>query len=378
MNNIFDFRQFKVLTLMHFKEIIREPAVLFWGVIFPVLMSLVLGIAFSKSADSERTIGVVDAVEGQRPTDSLTAFGAIHSQLVTEPLSDEQSRFSFSLENNKLGKSVFEFDHLTWDDAISKLKQGKINIIISRQNGRYQYYFDPANPDAQALYIKLSQVLGAPFGGAISCDEDITVLSLPGTRYIDFLIPGLASMGIMMSIMWGLSYGLIEKRSNKLLRRMVATPMKSHYYLMSLFFVRIVMNFTESLILVFFAMLVFGITIQGNLLALFGVFLAGNLAFGGIAIFVSARTAKTEIGNGLINVVVMPMMLLSGVFFSYHNFPDAIVTIIKFFPLTMLADSMRSIFIEGAGFMQVSSSIVILSVTGFVFFFAGLKMFKWY
>jgi ABC-2 type transport system permease protein len=378
MNRYFDFRQFWVLTVMHFKELIREPAVLFWGIVFPVLMSLGLGIAFSKTADSQRNIAIVDIVKGQLSRDSISAFPSIYNHFYTKSISEKNVQFSFSIKNKKLGNTVFNFNHLSWNAAIIKLKRGEINLIVSKEHETFRYYFDPANPDAQNSYMKLSQILNLKNIAELRSDENVSVLSLPGTRYVDFLIPGLTAMGIMMSIMWGLSYGIIEKRSNKLLRRMIATPMKKHYFILSLFAVRIAMNLVESLILVLFAMLVFHTKIQGSIIALFAVFIAGNIAFGGLAIFVSSRTSKTETGNGLINLVVMPMMMMSGIFFSYHNFPDIVVSILKYLPLTMLADSMRSIFIEGAGIMQVSSTIIILSISGFIFFIAGLKMFKWY
>ena len=363
---------------MHFKELIREPAVLFWGIVFPVLMSLGLGIAFSKTADSQRNIAVVDVIPNHDKQDSIAAFPAIFNHFYSKSIPEKQTKFAFSIKNKKLGNIVFNFNLLSWNEAIIKLKRGEINVIISKEDNIYKYYFDPANPDAQNSYMKLSELLNLKNIAELKSDENVSILNLPGTRYVDFLIPGLTAMGIMMSIMWGLSYGIIEKRSNKLLRRMIATPMKKHYFILSLFFVRIVMNLVESLILILFAMLAFHITIQGSILALIAVFFAGNIAFGGLAIFVSCRTSKTEIGNGLINLVVMPMMMMSGIFFSYHNFPDIVVSILKYLPLTILADSMRSIFIEGAGLMEVSTTIIVLSITGFVFFIAGLKSFKWY
>ena len=127
-----------------------------------------------------------------------------------------------------------------------------------------------------------------------------------------------------------------------------------------------------------FAYLAFDIRIQGDISALLLVFLAGNIAFGGIAIFVSCHTAKTEVGNGLINVVVMPMMVLSGIFFSYHNFPDWTIPLIQKLPLTMMADSIRSIFIEGASYSEVAIPFFALLCIGIIFFSAGLKLFKWY
>jgi ABC-type multidrug transport system permease subunit len=185
-------------------------------------------------------------------------------------------------------------------------------------------------------------------------------------------------MNVMTSCLWGLGYGVIDKRAKKLMRRMVATPMKKSHFLFSLITVRFMMNVIESALLFLFAWLVFDVVIQGSIPALVTVFLAGNLAFSGLAVFVASRTANTEIGNGLINAIVFPMMVLSGIFFSYHNFPDWAIPYIRKLPLTMLADGIRSIFIEGAGMTSILFPSLLLVVTGFVFFTIGLKIFKWY
>jgi ABC-type multidrug transport system permease subunit len=178
--------------------------------------------------------------------------------------------------------------------------------------------------------------------------------------------------------MWGISYGIIEKRSKKLLRRLVATPMKKSHFLIALITVRVTMNFIEALALIFFALLAFNLTIQGSISALILLFIAGNIAFAGIAVFVSSHTSNTEVGNGLINAVVMPMMVLSGIFFSYQNFPDWSINVIKMLPLTMLTDGIRSIFNEGAGYNEIALPFLVLSATGILFFGAGLKIFKWH
>jgi ABC-type multidrug transport system permease subunit len=234
------------------------------------------------------------------------------------------------------------------------------------------------NSDAELTYLKLSTVIGS---GNIIPEEksaEIKPLTIQGSRYIDFLVPGLLTMGIMMSAMWGISYGIIEKRSKKLLRRLVATPMKKSHFLIALITVRIVMNFVEALVLILFAILAFHISIQGSISALILLLLAGNIAFAGVAVFVSCNTSNTEVGNGLINAIVTPMMVLSGIFFSYHNFPDWSIQVINKLPLTILTDGIRSIFNEGAGYQQVAFPVLILSVTGVIFFFAGLKLFKWH
>jgi ABC-type multidrug transport system permease subunit len=138
------------------------------------------------------------------------------------------------------------------------------------------------------------------------------------------------------------------------------------------------MNFIEALALLIFAVIAFKMTIQGSIIALILLFLAGNIAFAGIAVLSSSHTSNTEVGNGIVNFVVMPMMVLSGIFFSYHNFPDWSIPVIQKLPLTMLTDGMRSIFNEGAGLTEVSLPIVILTVTGIILFSAGLKIFKWH
>jgi ABC-2 type transport system permease protein len=185
-------------------------------------------------------------------------------------------------------------------------------------------------------------------------------------------------MGIMMSSVWGLGYGIIETRSKKLLRRMIATPMRKSYFLISLIGVRAIMNFLEATLLFTFSYLVFGTTIQGNIVALILIFIAGNIGFAGISIVTASRTANPEVGNGLINAILTPMIVLSGIFFSYHNFPEWAIGFIKILPLTLLADGIRSIFIEGAGLTEIILPFFALLITGIVSFFIGLKFFKWY
>ena len=381
MNKLIRQNQMFQLISAHFKEIIRQPAVIFWGIIFPILMALGLGIAFTRQTDIVRHVAVIDDTQGSAITETppplIREFLETHAQKL--PASgDRPQQYKITLTNKKLGNTTFLFETTSWHHAIVLLKRGNLGIILSEKNGRIEYHFDPLNTDAHFSYLELSKIFGN--NGAPMADnlESVHPLTVRGTRYIDFLVPGLMAMGIMMSCMWGLSYGMIDKRSKKLLRRMVATPMHKSYFLISLITVRIVMNLIESGLLFLFARLAFHITIEGSIIGLFAIFLAGNIAFGGIAIFVSCRTANTEIGNGLVNAVVMPMMVLSGVFFSYHNFPDWSIPVIQKLPLTLLADGLRSIFIEGAGFMEVMLPTAILLSIGIFFFSVGLRFFKWH
>lgn len=380
MSKWLKYKQLWQLIQALFKEIIREPGVLFWGILFPILMSLGLGLAFTKKSDVIRKVAVILKTGSDTPEPSsqiLVSF--LKNNCEENKVPDEKSyRWKLSLKNNKLGNSIFYFYEMNWEEAMILLKRGTINVVVIEKNGEPEYHFDPQNSDAQLTYIKLNSIIGK--GRTIPTETDINVrpLTVKGTRYIDFLVPGLITMGVMMSCMWGISYGLIEKRSKKLLRRLVATPMKKSHFLFAQITVRIIMNFVESFVLLVFAILAFKMTIQGDISALVLMFLAGNFAFAGIAIFVSSHTSNTEVGNGLINAIVFPMMVLSGIFFSYHNFPDWSIKVIQALPLTMLTDGIRSIFNEGAGFREVALPILILMVVGAVFFSAGLKIFKWH
>lgn len=368
MNSRLKNNQLWRLILAHWLEILREPAVLFWGVIFPILMSVGLGIAFTDKKDIIHDLAVTG-----------TVAPALDS-LLREHGSREAGtgEYVLSIPDAKLGKTTFRFHPHSWDGAVVLLKRGQIQLILTDSAGSIRYHFDPLSPDGQLAYLKLSSLVENHNLLDPASQKNIAPLTVKGTRYIDFLIPGLIALGVLSSCMWGISYTIIERRSKKLLRRMVATPMKKSNLLIALMTVRIGMNFVESLLLLVFAWLFFGITIQGSIPALVVIFLAGNVAFTGIAILISSHTSKTEIGNGLINAVQMPMMVLSGIFFSYHNFPDWSLGIIKALPLTMLTDGIRAIFNEGAGWAEIAIPSLILFTTGAVFFLAGLKIFKWH
>ena len=378
MNRMLRLNQLWQLILALFREITREPGVIFWGIIFPILMSLGLGLAFTRKTDVTRKVAVIryNDTTGLATSEIYKFLG----MSCIEQKSNEKNdfRWKYELKDQKLGNTYFLFYELDWNEAMVMLKRGTVNLILNSNDSKTEYHFDPVNPDAELTYLKLKGLIGPGKSVPVEDNKEIKPLTIIGTRYIDFLVPGLITLGVMMSTMWGISYGVIEKRSKKLLRRLVATPMKKSHFLIALIVVRITMNSIEALVLVLFALITFHITIQGSISSIILIFIAGNVAFAGIAVFVSSHTSNTEVGNGLINAVVMPLMVLSGIFFSYHNFPDWSIKFIQALPLTMLTDGIRSIFNEGAGYNEIALPVLVLSGTGIIFFGAGLKIFKWH
>ena len=352
------------LITTRFLETIREPEVLFWGIVFPVLISIGLGLAFMQN--NETKFNIVLSTNNPTELDSLLIHYA----------QKKDNSFTWIVTDEALGITHFNFSHKQWPEAIVSLKRGESELVITDSLSKIYFHFDPRNAQAELAYLKLSALLQSP-SNVSTAQQNITPLTLKGVRYIDFLVPGLIAFGLMSSLLWGVSYTIIECRSQKLLRRMIATPMKKSNFLISIIFVRTMMNVLESLIIFFFVSLLFDIQIQGNIAALTVLFLAGNISFAGIAVLLSCRTSKTEAGTGMINAVQMPMMLLSGIFFSYHNFPEWSIGAIKLLPLTALTDGLRSIFNEGAGFAEIIIPTIALSALGVICFYIGIKKFKW-
>jgi ABC-2 type transport system permease protein len=359
------------LILIHYREFIREPGIIFWSIIFPVLMAWVLGIAFSRNDEMVQQVAFIE--DSLNMNLEFRRFVQDGTRVDSERGADYYEK---TIRNEQLGATSYRFLLTDWEGGVLMLKRGQVNLILREYTDSIGYYFDPANPQARTAYIMLSSVINNE--QMVYETDRINPLTQRGNRYIDFLVPGLMALGLMNSLLWGMSYALIDMRSKKLMRRMVATPMKKSEFLLSFFIARLSITIIEALLLLGFAVAYFQITIQGSLAAFILVFLAGNIAFSGIAILISSRTANSRIGTGLINVITLPMMILSGVFFSYHNFPDFVIPIIQKLPLTMLADSLRSIFIEGSGIARVSLNALALALLGIACFLIGLRTFKWY
>ena len=349
------------LVFIHIRLFFREPEVLFWVFVFPVAIAWTLGVAFTNQNQIVHTVALLPAKSG--------------NGVIQQRLDLQYGKTEILLGSNQLA-TRYAFLILNEQEALTAIKKGKISLIIqdASEKENIQFRLDPQNREAQNQYLFLRhEWLGKPLQ-----DNEMMVLTERGNRYVDYLIPGLLAMGVMNSCIWGIGWGMIELRMKKLMRRMVATPMKKTTFLLSKFSSRLLLTIFEVVTFFLFGWWYFDVYITGEISALILVFLAGTIAFAGIAVCLSSRTENTQVGNGLINAITLPMMIVSGIFFSYHSFPEEMVAIIQYLPLTLLADSIREIFLEGAGLKDVLSNIFILLGIGISFFALGLKIYKWY
>lgn len=352
------------LTLAHIKEYLREPGALFWSFGFPVLMAIGLGFGLSGKRETLRSVAIVPA-----GGEALFSRSFSLDRLPSDTLIEYHT-------NGHNGAFRYRFYITTQRQAEVYIKRGIVSAIVTATDNQPVFHIDPANPEGELLQIQMEHYFRT--GVFYESPGNFKSLDKKGLRYIDFLIPGLLSMGIMMSVMWGVCYSLIEKRSKKLLRRMVATPMVRSHFLLAQWLSRIVVTLVEMVLILWIARIFFDIEVQGSLWAGLGLFVAGNFCFFGLAILISSRTANTQVGNGLVSFVTTPMMVLSGIFFSYQSFPDWAIGLIKALPLTMLTDALRAVINEGAGFSETIAAMGILSVIGVITFAIGKRMYKWY
>ena len=354
------------LTILQIKEFFREPGAVFWSFGFPILMAVGLGLAFSGNNETVHGVAVI------APEQEETQF--LHAILPDVPFSRDaivERRFEHQQATTR-----YVFHVTDWENAELLMKRGLISVIIREEQGKVIYYYDPLNTSGELIQVQLSNYFAT---GSLSDNKGVFIaIDNTGLRYIDFFIPGLLTLGIMMSVMWGVCYSLIEKRAKKLMRRMVATSMRKSHFLISLWASRLMLTLFDSIVLILFARYFFQVEIQGSLMALVLLLLSGNIAFFGLSILLSSRTANMQVGNGLVSFITTPMMVLSGIFFSYQNFPDWAISIIKVLPLTKFTDTARSIFNEGAGLMDSIDGILIMITFGVITFVAGLKLYKWY
>ena len=262
--------------------------------------------------------------------------------------------------------------------ALKAFHLGKFDLVVEpKSDGSYWFYYDPARPESVHGRLFVVDTLEAAAGRVDKLQVVNNASSEPGSRYIDFLIPGLLGMNLMNSGMWGVGFALVEMRQRKLLKRFVATPMRRSDFLLALTSSRLVLMVIEVGLLLGFGVLVFHMRVLGSILSVVLLGSLGAVAFGGVGLLTACRAQKIESVSGLINLVMMPMWIFSGVFFSYQRFPAVTHPFIKALPLTALNDALRATILEGASLASQSGRLAVLAIWGGVSFVLALRWFRW-
>ena len=346
-------------------ELKREPEVVFWIFIFPLLLAAGLGVAFRNKPADITSVVVIDGPHAQKTVamlESSSRANSIHGG------SNKNAS-----QNTEIRAIV-----LDRDAALKAFHFGKYDLAVEANNdGSYTYYYDPARPESVLSRAEIDSVLQSSAGRKDAVTTSSRTSSEPGSRYIDFLIPGLLGMNLMNSGMWGVGFALVEMRQRKLLKRFVATPMRRGDFLLALMSSRLILMVVEVGLLLSFGVLAFHMRVQGSVWSVIVIGSIAAVAFGGLGLLTACRAQKIESVSGLINLVMMPMWIFSGVFFSYQKFPAVAQPLIKLLPLTALNDALRATITEGASLSSQSGRLLVLAVWGGVSFILALRWFRW-
>jgi ABC-type multidrug transport system permease subunit len=334
------------LIVARLREFVREPHAIFWVYGFPLLLALGLGFAFRGVEPAPPHVDV-QATPDQARADDVAG---------------------------RLREANLKVDVLPGDECEKRLSRGTTVLYVIAHPAELEYVYDPANKESVQARYWVEAVLSR---SQTSVKGKDSLPSEPGSRYVHFLLPGLIGTNIMGGGLFGIGFVLVDMRVRKLFKRLMATPMRHSDFLLSIVISRLLFLIPEMTSLLTVGYFVFGLPIRGSIFALALVIFAGAAAFAGIGLLLGSRTEKTETASGLINLVMLPQYILSGVFFASTNFPDAAQPFIKALPLTQLIDALREVMLEGKSLWEVSWHIAILAGYAAVSFALALRWFKW-
>ena len=350
----FSERSLVQLTLVRFREFIRQPEAVFWTFVFPILLAVGLGLAFRSRGADEVKVAVVtrgyDSVEANR----------IRAALATD--------------------SSIDISMLDDSGAARALRTGKVALVIAPSTpgaGSVDYVFDPQRSESRNARLIADNALQAAAGRANPVKVANRTVTEKGSRYIDFVIPGLLGMNLMGSGIWGIGFAIVDSRGKRLLKRFMATPMSRAEYLLSFLLSRLAFLILEVVTLLGFGSLAFGVPMRGSLVELGLICLLSALSFGGLGLLIASRAKTVEGVSGLMNLVMLPMWIFSGVFFSSGNFPDVVQPLIKALPLTAVNDALRANMLEATPLSGLGLEMAVIVGWLIVSFVLALRLFRW-
>jgi ABC-type multidrug transport system permease subunit len=334
------------LTLARIRELTREPEAVFWVFVFPIVLAAILGLAFRSRPPEPLPVAVVSGAQSKARLAALSR----DSNLKPRELDDAEARLA--------------------------LARGHVVLVVSADDPPV-YSYDPTQPESRTARLAVDEGLQRAAGRNDAFTPRQAELTEPGARYVDFLVPGLLGMNLMGTGMWGIGFSLVVARNGNLLKRLVAAPVRRSHILGSQLTSRLLFLIPEAGALLLFAYFVLGVPLRGSVVLLVAVSLLGALAFSGLGLLTAARPRTIEGVSGIMNLVMVPMWIFSGIFFSTDRFPAAMQPFVQALPLTALNDALRGVMLEGSGVGLLLPELALLALWGSLSFLVALKIFRW-
>lgn len=345
-------RELFELTRVRVLLFVREPEALFWVFVFPLVLSAVLGFAF-------RSRGIPPARVGLLAGGGDEAVAAVERALARDERI-ELVRFAQRAEAEK------------------KLTRAAIDLLVEpRAGAEPRLAFDPERAEGESARVRVLRAFELERSGGAEAPVELAPVTETGARYVDFLFPGLLGMNLMGTGMWGIGFAVADVRRRKFLKRLLVTPMRRSSFFLSFVLARVVFLGMEMTVLGLFGRWILGVPLRGSIGALALVSALGAFAFAGIGLLTVSRARTIEAVSGLMNLVMMPMWLGSGVFFSIERFPDAAQPFLRLLPLTALNDALRGVYLDGAAPAELAVPLALLAGFGALGFAIALRIFRW-
>jgi ABC-type multidrug transport system permease subunit len=374
--SLFPSRHHPILSLIaaRLREFLREPEAIFWVYVFPLFMVVALGVAFRNRPVEAFRVAVA---QGRGAESVRTALAT--SPRFRAAVGDEQE-CELRLRTGRADLLIAVSDE--------SRKGGQAPFVRSTQKAvpakgdcppfpALEYRFDPTRPESVLARSAADDFLQRAAGRQDVIATRDHEANEPGGRYIDFLVPGLLGMGLMGGGLWGVGYAIVDMRIRKLLKRYLATPMNRSHFLLSVIISRLLFTLPEVALVLVFARAVFGVASAGSYGTIALMIVLGSLEFSGIGLLVPSRAQTIETVSGLMNAVMLPMYIGSGIFFSIERFPDAVQPALQFLPLTPLIHALRSVMLEGASLWSLGVDLALVAVWGGATFVLALRWFRW-
>lgn len=334
------------LTLWRVREMLREPEAVFWIFAFPILLAIALGIAFRSKGPQEVTVAVERGPGAEALVAALDSGAGLRADIVDSA------------------------------EARSRLRTGRVALALV-PGDPVTFMYDSTREESFTARLAAERALTEARAPASVPEIRNVTVTERGSRYIDFLIPGLIGLNLMGTGMWGLGFGVVRMRTRGLLKRLLASPMKKGHFLLAQILARFIFLPLEVGAVLLFGALAFGVPVRGSFIVLAVTVVLGAGTFAGLGLLTASRAKTIEGVSGLMNVVMVPMWIVSGVFFAWSHFPDAAQPFIRALPLTALNDALRATLLDGAGFHTTAPLLAIVAVWGLASFGTALKIFRW-
>ena len=352
-----------VLTIATIKMWFRDRAAVFWSLLMPIIIMAIFGVINFGSYGSVE-IGVVDLAGNQASGQLVEGLGdAEVLDVVTDGSLDTQRQ---------------------------ALLDGDRHVVLIIPTGfgvspppfeLRTLYNEARTREVEVAHTVIKEIMNAATFQVMDITPLFTLDTEPITdrdfSYIDYLLPGIVAMSIMQMGLFSVAFGFVQAKRLGILRRLFATPVRPSNVLFSEVVTRLIVSAIQTLLLIGVAVLFFDAEVVGNIAAILAMAVIGGGVFLTMGFGIAGWAKNENVAAPLANVIAMPMMFLSGIFFTRDFLPDALRTVTDYLPLTYLADGLRNISTEGAALTSQGGNLLGLAVWLLISFALAARLFRW-